>query len=387
MVEGANMSVQTKANKVLAKARQLADEVPAWADFSLELFDQHSGIVTRTFEDEMERQAFYDSPQYREINKILAGLMRKTGIADGGSPTREKSGRFNVRIPKTLHRSLEIEAKREGVSLNQLAVCKLSLPLRHSTDVDLRSLVQAFADVHDGYAIDRIVVDSDYNAKFLRRCRELGLTQDDYRLNHTLFNVRKSKKSRERLGIEIPKTTRKTEFHDFDEYQFASEIAVRVLQRTEGVTLDRILCDPPLGARFDEIALRLVNQTVLKLRWAALNLRKTHRLRPLDSDVNQIDLVSVGPLKTIDLSSVSEMPGLYAFYDMSRPVFAGETQRLRHRIQLHLQYGIPCVDLAEDERLTLKTVVLPNVKQSERVRWLTDFVNREHPLLNYQRVA
>jgi hypothetical protein len=381
------MSVQKKAENVLNKARQLANEVPTWADFSLELFDQHSGIVARTFDDEMERQAFYDSPQYLEINQILAGLMKKVGMANGATPTREKSGRFNVRIPKTLHRSLEVEAKREGVSLNQLALCKLSLPLRHAADVDLRLLVQAFADVHDGYAIDRIVVDPDYNAKFLRCCRELGLTQTDYRLNHTLFNVRKSKKTRERLGIEIPKTTCKTEFHDFDDYQFAAEIAVRVLQRTEGVTLDRILCDPPLGAKFDEIALRLVNQTVLKLRWAALNLRKTHRLRPLDSDANEYDLVSAGPLKTIDFAALSEMPGLYAIYEAARPIFAGETENLRHRIQLHVQYGIPCVNVVEDEQLMLKTTVLPNAKQTERVHLLTDFVNREHPLLNYQRVA
>lgn len=36
------------------------------------------------------------------------------------------SGRFVVRIPKTLHQNLAIEAEREGVSLNQYALYKLS---------------------------------------------------------------------------------------------------------------------------------------------------------------------------------------------------------------------------------------------------------------------
>ncbi len=34
-----------------------------------------------------------------------------------------------VRLPDSLHRELKAEAKREGVSLNQLCVIKLSKPL------------------------------------------------------------------------------------------------------------------------------------------------------------------------------------------------------------------------------------------------------------------
>ena len=36
------------------------------------------------------------------------------------------SGKFVVRIPKTLHQKLSIEAQKEGVSLNQYALYKLS---------------------------------------------------------------------------------------------------------------------------------------------------------------------------------------------------------------------------------------------------------------------
>lgn len=36
------------------------------------------------------------------------------------------SGKFNLRIPKSLHRRLSIEAEMEGISLNQYALYKLA---------------------------------------------------------------------------------------------------------------------------------------------------------------------------------------------------------------------------------------------------------------------
>lgn len=43
------------------------------------------------------------------------------------SSVNNYSGKFVVRIPKSLHQKLAIEAEQEGVSLNQLAVYKLAL--------------------------------------------------------------------------------------------------------------------------------------------------------------------------------------------------------------------------------------------------------------------
>ena len=37
------------------------------------------------------------------------------------------SGKFNIRIPKSLHRRLAMEAEKEGVSMNQYALYKLAL--------------------------------------------------------------------------------------------------------------------------------------------------------------------------------------------------------------------------------------------------------------------
>lgn len=42
------------------------------------------------------------------------------------SSDEEFSGKFSLRIPKRLHRHLVQEAKKEGVSLNQFAMCLLA---------------------------------------------------------------------------------------------------------------------------------------------------------------------------------------------------------------------------------------------------------------------
>lgn len=39
---------------------------------------------------------------------------------------QDYSGKFNVRVPKTLHKQLVVAAEAEGVSLNQYVVYKLS---------------------------------------------------------------------------------------------------------------------------------------------------------------------------------------------------------------------------------------------------------------------
>ncbi len=47
-------------------------------------------------------------------------------------PLRDEdfSGRFNLRLPKSLHRNLAFSAKAEGVSLNQMAMCLIASGLK-----------------------------------------------------------------------------------------------------------------------------------------------------------------------------------------------------------------------------------------------------------------
>jgi hypothetical protein len=77
-----------KADFILTEARNLAEHVTTWADFSKELFNQHDGLVARTFPDAAERRAFHDSEQYKEVNQILLGLMRRFGVVEGATPRK-----------------------------------------------------------------------------------------------------------------------------------------------------------------------------------------------------------------------------------------------------------------------------------------------------------
>jgi predicted GIY-YIG superfamily endonuclease len=383
------MTPERKADIILHQAKKLAKSptLKSWVDFSSAIFDPKNGAVAKHFPSDMERRFFTDSKQYKDINDILHALMKKFGVANGA--VSEKSGRFVVRVPKSVHTILEVEARHEGVSLNQLAVAKLSSPLADKQKLSAMLVAEAFAKVHDGYSSDRVVVDPDLNGRFVATCRKLGLNQTAYALNHYLLDLRKSGKHHE---ISLPKTTKRTEFRDYDEFQFAVEIAIRVLQRTEGVTLDRLLCDPEMALEFDKIAKQLApGQSSLKLRYGALNLRKTHRLGPSKKkpiEPPQIDLVNAGPLQTLQLRDLPEFPAAYVIYDMKRPIFAGETENLRRRTELHLKGGLPkWIDNSGSLDLVLKKSEQPSISQETRLAWLTKFVNDERPLLNYQKVA
>ena len=67
---------------------------------------------------------------YRGIMEVMEGYI-EVKLENGYEvPKPQKlddySGKFNLRIPKSLHQELAIKAKEEGVSLNQYALYKLS---------------------------------------------------------------------------------------------------------------------------------------------------------------------------------------------------------------------------------------------------------------------
>jgi predicted RNase H-like HicB family nuclease len=68
---------------------------------------------------------------FENIQEAMAGWI-ETKLANGfpvPPPVGDEtySGKFVVRLPKTLHARLALEAEKEGVSLNQYALYKLSV--------------------------------------------------------------------------------------------------------------------------------------------------------------------------------------------------------------------------------------------------------------------
>ena len=65
-----------------------------------------------------------------QIRFVLGAVIEELEAEGAAIPlplgAREYSGRFNVRVPKSLHRDLVMEAERQGVSLNSLVMTKLA---------------------------------------------------------------------------------------------------------------------------------------------------------------------------------------------------------------------------------------------------------------------
>ena len=117
-------------SEVLAEAERLAEESKTWADLSNALFDPVDGLVAKSFHDATERREFRKSDAYDALHALVEQKMRQTGVLEGAEP--KKSGRFVVRLPRSMHAALEREAREEGTSLNQLVLAKLAVPLDRS---------------------------------------------------------------------------------------------------------------------------------------------------------------------------------------------------------------------------------------------------------------
>ncbi|MCD7905457.1 MAG: toxin-antitoxin system HicB family antitoxin [Clostridiales bacterium] len=68
---------------------------------------------------------------YENIKEAMEGYI-ETKLENGFDVPKpvnatDYSGKFNVRIPRTLHQRLSFEAEKEGVSLNQYVLYKLAL--------------------------------------------------------------------------------------------------------------------------------------------------------------------------------------------------------------------------------------------------------------------
>jgi len=125
----------TASSQLIDRAKQAADEAETWADLSNLLFDPGEGLIARAYPTREAREAFVKTEEYRKLRQLVAESMDRHGLVEGGAP--KKSGRFVVRLPRSLHAALEREAIAEGVSLNQLVVAKLAVGLGRMAGVAL----------------------------------------------------------------------------------------------------------------------------------------------------------------------------------------------------------------------------------------------------------
>jgi site-specific DNA-methyltransferase (adenine-specific) len=195
-------------------------------------------------------------------------------------------------------------------------------------------LVAAFEATSQGFSPDRVVADPELNVAFLDECRRLDLSAAPATLNRMLLNLRKAGGLR---GMR----SQKSSFPDEDQYRFASEIAVRFLERRDGLTLDAIICDPDVAKEFDRLTAEIApGFSPLQYRWAALNLRKSAGLKPeLLARVAPPVAIASFRMEGLDLACIPNQQGLYLIYAADVALYAGEAENLRSRLRKHLDHS------------------------------------------------
>jgi site-specific DNA-methyltransferase (adenine-specific) len=186
----------------------------------------------------------------------------------------------------------------------------------------------AFLDVRNDLAPDVIIADPHLNKLFIKACQARGLSDSVSSLNIALLNARRNSHL-----TGLPKSKR-TIVRNQDEYIFASEMAVRFLERRDQVSLDAILCDPKRAKEFDKIAMKLApGFSSFEYRWAALGLRKRRRLRPeMLVRVVKPKSMNQSSVKDLVINDIPPLSGLYVFYISNCALYVGETENLRKRI-------------------------------------------------------
>ena len=83
---------EDRTKELVAEAKAIARKVDSWISLSNALCDPVGGLIVRYFPDPEQRQAFLQSPEYEELNKLLLRTIKRKGLFP-----RASNGRDGVR--------------------------------------------------------------------------------------------------------------------------------------------------------------------------------------------------------------------------------------------------------------------------------------------------
>jgi len=117
----ATASFEEKKGEALRVAREFFRSVPDWVTFFREVLGVE-GIVARLFPQADEYARFEQSDEFGELQLLIVKLRERTNVQnESKEPTRV----ITVRLPKSLHESLRVEAHSRRTSMNKLCISKL----------------------------------------------------------------------------------------------------------------------------------------------------------------------------------------------------------------------------------------------------------------------
>lgn len=103
-------------------AQELYSKNPDWVTFYRKIFGLH-GIVHHTYPTRDMLNDFEQSDAYRDIQQMLTHLRENS--PQEIDPKEEPTRVITVRIPKSLHEALKVEAHDHRTSMNKLCISKL----------------------------------------------------------------------------------------------------------------------------------------------------------------------------------------------------------------------------------------------------------------------
>ena len=244
----------------------------------------------------------------------------------------------------------------------------------------------AFEAIRQNESVDWVIADPALNAQFLEKCGELVIAASGATLNRALLNLRKTGQLR---GLK----SRGPKVGDDDAYRFAAEMAVRFMERRDGLTLDAVLCDPELALEFDKLAETISpGFTPLQYRWAALNLRKAKSLKPeILSRIAPPERVLTSSIKDWQLDAIPSAQGLYLFFTRSECLYVGEAENLRNRLGKHLDHSDNkwlarwMWDQGTEELFLELQLLAADTTQRVRRALEMELIRSRRPLFNVQR--
>ncbi|MBT7256419.1 MAG: toxin-antitoxin system HicB family antitoxin [Planctomycetaceae bacterium] len=119
---GSDNPISVKQRRqAVQKALAMSWETNDWEDFFREIMSMQ-GLIHQMFPSVTQRREFETTPEYVEIQHMMAEMRgrRKKRHQD-----REKTRVITVRLPESLHASLQHEAEQLNTSMNKLCISKL----------------------------------------------------------------------------------------------------------------------------------------------------------------------------------------------------------------------------------------------------------------------
>ncbi len=110
-----------KYEEILQAAHDLYSRKPDWVTFYRKVLGL-DGIVRQALPDQKLLAEFEQSEVYEEIQHLLTTLRGRDGTP---AKSQEKTRVITVRLPRSLHETLRVEAYECHTSMNKLCISKL----------------------------------------------------------------------------------------------------------------------------------------------------------------------------------------------------------------------------------------------------------------------